>query len=202
MECLNDNQILAGIRNCDEKIVAKVYAECFSSIRHLVLYNQGTLDEARDLFQDAMVIICERLQKDDLELTCSFSTFLYAISRNLWFRRLHERKKTVCLDREISDRSLIPSGCENANVSLMEERLLMFQRHFNSLTSSCKKIIKLILKKSTTNQIMKAMNFSSVAYTRKRKYQCKHSLIKRIKADSDYHRLKDNENTSGENFSG
>jgi FixJ family two-component response regulator len=82
------------------------------------------------------------------------------------------------------------------SVSIQEEKMAMIQRHYDTLTERCKKIIRLMLKKSSTEQIMKAMGFSSVAYTRKRKYQCKHSLIKRIKSDPDYQRLKEDEDNA------
>jgi RNA polymerase sigma factor (sigma-70 family) len=196
MECINDNRILAGIRDCDEKVVAAVYSECFMSIRHLVTYNHGTPDDAKDLFQDAMVIVCERLQAGNLELSCSFNTFLYSIARNLWFRRLAARGKTIHLDREIPDDSLSPVRQQKVSVSIQEEKMAMIQRHYDTLTERCKKIIRLMLKRSSTEQIMKAMGFSSVAYTRKRKYQCKHSLIKRIKSDPDYQRLKEDEDNA------
>jgi len=196
MECTNDNRILAGIRNCDEKVVAAVYSECFMSIRHLVTYNHGTPDEAKDLFQDALVIVCERLQAENLELSCSFNTFLYAIARNLWFRRLAERGKTIYLDQEVPDDSLSPEKNPVVAITTREEKMVLYQRHYDTLTESCKKIIRLMLKRASTEDIMKAMGFSSVAYTRKRKYQCKHSLIKRIKSDPDYQRLKEDEDNS------
>ncbi|PID95207.1 MAG: hypothetical protein CSA95_00845 [Bacteroidetes bacterium] len=199
MEFLNDNQILEGIRDSNEEIVKTVYKEYFKHIQHLVTYNHGTVDDAKDLFQDAMIVICERLQSKELTLSCSFGTFLYAIARNIWLRRLAEKGKTIVLTKEVFDNSMPPCEVLENNLSLHERRMIMFQRHFDTLTKSCKKIIKMMLKKEKTKKIQQEMGYNSLAYTRKRKYQCKKALIKRIRADHDYPKLKEeNEDTTGE----
>ncbi len=198
MEFLSDNQILAGIRDSDEEIVKAVYREYFKSIQHLVVYNHGTVDDAKDLFQDAMIVVCERLQSRELVLSCSFGTFLYAIARNIWLRRLAEKGKTIGLTKEVLDCSMQPCGVPESKLSLHERRMIMFQRHFDTLTTSCKKIIRMMLKKARTKQIQEEMGYNSLAYTRKRKYQCKKALIKRIRSDRDYLTLKEEHEDTGE----
>lgn len=194
MTNFNDKEILAGIRNGNKQVLQYVYSECFNSIRHLVCFNRGTLDEARDVFQDALVIICERSMDEEFTLVCSFRTFLYAIARNIWFRRLSEKVHCMHHEMEIPDTRYMPSDDSiEYKATVQEERMILYQHHFEKLTESCKAIIQMMLEKASTKRIMQIMKFSSIAYTRKRKYQCKQSLINRIHADPDFLRLKEND---------
>ncbi|NCD26941.1 MAG: hypothetical protein EOL86_15330 [Deltaproteobacteria bacterium] len=193
MKTLNDDQILAGIRACNPKVLNHVYSVYFNSIKQLVCFNHGTTDEARDVFQDALLVIFKRTNDPSFFLSCSFKTFLFAIAQNLWLRKLHQKKKFVSLDNEVSDSSfLFCLECLEFEITIQEERLLMYHRHFDTLTQQCKEIIKMMLEKYSTEEIMKIMDFSSIAYARKRKYQCKQSLFRRIQSDPDYPRLKSN----------
>ena len=59
----------------------------------MVTQNSGDKEDAKDIFQDAMVIIYEKIRLNKLGLSSAFHTFLFSICRNLWLQELTKRKK-------------------------------------------------------------------------------------------------------------
>ena len=86
----SDNELIRGIKIHDSAILIHVYDTYYPVIEGYIIHNQGTVDQARDIFQDAMIIVYNRIRSDELVLSCKFGTYLYAICKNLWTQ---ERKK-------------------------------------------------------------------------------------------------------------
>ncbi len=96
-----DELILREIRNGNERVLFDVYKSNFSMVQRLVLTNNGTEQEAKDVFQDAMIAFYERARQPDFQLTCRIGTYLYAVSRRLWLKRLTEKKMTPMRIEEV-----------------------------------------------------------------------------------------------------
>ena len=61
-----------------------MYKEFFPSIRYLIKTNAGLEEDAEDIFQEALYIILKKISEEDFELSSSFLTYLYSISKNLF----------------------------------------------------------------------------------------------------------------------
>ena len=88
----SDTEMLAGLKSRNEKILKAYYKLFYSGIRHFVLKNSGSEEDARDLFQDVILVLFQKVRKDSFLLTCSLSTYLFSVSRLLWFKELSKRK--------------------------------------------------------------------------------------------------------------
>jgi len=62
--------------------------ENFPVILRMVQQNNGSDDDAKDLFQEAMIILYEKVQQGDFDLYSKLKTFLYAVCRRLWQKKL------------------------------------------------------------------------------------------------------------------
>ncbi|MEA3295772.1 MAG: sigma factor, partial [Patescibacteria group bacterium] len=87
-----DEKIINGFRNNDPETIEKIYNELFPVINRLIEFNSGTPSDAKDIFQEALMVIYKKIENDEFILSCSFKTFLYSICRNLWFNQLRNRK--------------------------------------------------------------------------------------------------------------
>ncbi|NCD43429.1 MAG: hypothetical protein EOL88_15270, partial [Bacteroidia bacterium] len=54
----------------------------------LVMRNSGNEESGKDIFQEAVLRVTEKVCTGTLSLKCTFSTFLYSVARNLWFNEL------------------------------------------------------------------------------------------------------------------
>ncbi|TXK52104.1 sigma-70 family RNA polymerase sigma factor [Pontibacter qinzhouensis] len=86
-----DEAIIAGIRKDDDKALAYLYKLHFPMISHFILNNSGTEDEAKDIYQEGVIVFYEKIKDNSLELTCQIKTYLYSVCRRLWLKRLAEK---------------------------------------------------------------------------------------------------------------
>ena len=72
------------LQSGDESVLQLIYRQYYQAIVHLVMNNNGSLQEAKDVYQETLIIFYEKVKEGNFELNCKLKTFLYSISRNLW----------------------------------------------------------------------------------------------------------------------
>ncbi len=179
--------ILNGIRDRDTKVLDFVYDNYYHQIRVFVTQNQGSKEDAKDIYQDAMLVIYQKLQQNNLRLTCSFNTYLYSVSRLLWLKQLERRKlwKQYTEDAE----NFVSLDDSIITIFEMNERYKLYQTHFKRLSFSCQKVLELFLARIPLKEIARILGFKSEQYAKKRKHQCKEKLVNSIKNDPEYQEL-------------
>ena len=95
---LNDEQLVAAIKNGDKDAMVQLYKDNYLPVRNYVLKNNGNTDDAQDILQDATIVVWEKIQNGSLELKAKLSTFIFAISKNLWLKRLGKLGRQVQMD--------------------------------------------------------------------------------------------------------
>lgn len=88
-----DELILAEIRKNNEAALGELYKTHYPMVVNLVCSNSGTEQEAKDVYQEAVLAFYERTQQPEFVLTCKIKTYLYAVCRRLWLKRLAEKKR-------------------------------------------------------------------------------------------------------------
>jgi RNA polymerase sigma factor (sigma-70 family) len=179
-----DGEIINGLKNRNHEVTRFFYRNYFESICRLILINSGNTEDAEDVFQDSLIILYKKCKNDELKLTCSLKTYVYAICRNLWLQRLQNRdfkKVELSVNTENIDEPF------ELNEDLQEEtKYNLYQKHFLKLSKDCQEVLKLFLKKVRIKDITKIMGFSSNDYTKTRKYLCKKILKEKILNDPEY----------------
>lgn len=80
----------------------RVYVKVYPMALHYVKTNGGSADDAKDIFQEAMLVFYEKVVHDQLILTASMSTYLMAICKNLWRQELEKRTRKIPLtDKQV-----------------------------------------------------------------------------------------------------
>lgn len=160
-----------------------IYANYHLAIIHLVETNSGTREDAHDVFQEGLVVMFQKTKDPDFELTSQFLTYLYAICRNIWSNRLRKKSgKEVSLEDSFQE----TVADNDPPITDDNEQYHLYRKMFLRLGEGCQKILRLYLRKTTMETIMKKMGFSSINYTKKRKFMCKEKLVKLIKNDRSF----------------
>jgi len=176
----SDAELLKGLVNRDEKVLREYYELYYQSVRRFVAANSGNDEDARDLFQDTLVILYQKVQRENFELTCSLGTYLYSISRYLWLKELGRKKWLV--HKTVDHEDFVDADSDINQISEHNERLILYRSYFEKLTADCKKVLGLFMEGRSITEITLLMGYSSDQYTRNRRYRCKSSLIKSIRA--------------------
>ncbi len=182
-----DNVYIKGIIAGDGTILREIYESYHKAIFQLVSTNQGTEEDAKDVFQEGIMLMYQKLQSADFQMASSFFTYFYAVCRNIWSNK--RRKKSfgeVSLTDEITSMyKEVPEAQFHQS-----EQYTLYRKKFLELGAECQQILSLFFAKTKMTEIVEKMNFSSVSYAKKRKFICKERLVNLIQGDASYFELK------------
>ncbi|NOU61581.1 RNA polymerase sigma factor [Marinifilum caeruleilacunae] len=180
--------ILEGISMSNNDVLNYIYKKFFPSIRNFIENNNGNEEDARDLFQEAIIVIYRKMKKEPLVLSCNFKTYIYSICKLLWLKQLEKKKNS----NEINSEGVLDNRLDEASETFDQtERYRLYQKHFQNLGPDCKKVLQLALDKISLKEIAEIMGYKSEKYAKKRKYQCKQMLIDSIKSDNEFKEVYD-----------
>jgi RNA polymerase sigma factor (sigma-70 family) len=182
----SNNNIIDGLKSRDSSVINFIYKQSYAQVKFFVTSNSGTVMDAEDIFQDAIVLIYQNIERADFYLSCNFSTYLYSICRHLWLQKLSKHKANY----EIIDSNLGHDpweDAENFREMLTEsEKYRLFQKHFNLLKKDEQKVLSLYMSKIPAKEIARIMGFKSDKYAKFRKYLCKEKLKNMITSDEQF----------------
>ncbi|KAA9357072.1 RNA polymerase sigma factor [Larkinella humicola] len=79
-----------------ERTMERIYAQTYPMVRHYIREQGGSEEDAKDIFHEAMIVFYEKTALEQLTLTCSVSTYLMGICKNLWRQQVEkQRRKTA-----------------------------------------------------------------------------------------------------------
>ncbi len=139
------------------------------------------------MYQDAILVIYQKLAKENLTIDSSFNTYLYSVCRLIWLKKLEKRKneKTFFADSE----NFINIDGEIEDWYELNERYQLYQEHFKKLSFNCQKILELFLARIPLKEIARILGLKSEVYVKKRKHNCKERLVENIKKDPKFNSL-------------
>lgn len=89
---LRDKELLDGLAKNDTSAIEVIYKENFSLIQQMIVQNNGSEDDARDIFQESLIVLYQKAISEDFELNCQLRTYIYSVSRRLWLKRLQTKR--------------------------------------------------------------------------------------------------------------
>ncbi|MCU0429263.1 MAG: sigma-70 family RNA polymerase sigma factor [Cytophagaceae bacterium] len=85
-----DTDWILAIRQDDPEALESLYKAYFPMILRFITQNSGLESDARDIFQEAVILFYEKVKSDSLVLTCSIKTYLYAVCKKAWLKHLYK----------------------------------------------------------------------------------------------------------------
>lgn len=183
----SQTELLQGILEDDLKTLKYIYSSCFPVIHRMVINNSGDDHDARDVFQEALIIIYRKLKENSLQLSCSFNTYLYSLCRHNWLNQLRRKGNMESIVNEADEPYTIePEIFEEIE---RNERLKLYRRKFQELSDDCKQVIRMFLNNVPLKEVTKQMGYRSEQYTKNKRFRCKMALIKKIQTSKTYTEL-------------
>ncbi|MDY8138574.1 sigma-70 family RNA polymerase sigma factor [Aquimarina sp. 2201CG5-10] len=185
-----NNNIIIGIGKGDSGILKAFYKKNMPHIRMYILKNSGCEKDVEDVFQDALIIIYQKIHLGTLEISTTIHSYFYAVAKNIWYNQLRKRKKLLFDKRfiELFDRGNNDSIIDKIN---LKEKYGLYYKYFLQLDTSSRQLLHLFFEGKSTNEISKIMGYTK-AYTRKKKFKAKKKLLEMIEKDPAYHELASN----------
>ena len=174
MTVVSEIEIIHSIRKGDQKPLEAIYVEHYPMIKDYILKNSGSEIEAKDVYQDGMIILHEKLMDPAFLLSAKISSFLFSICRNIWLKQLRTKKKLpkTMLDE---NQDFVPDMVDDHFEK--EERLKKISNAMKELGDSCKKILTLFFfEKASMNEIAQQLGYTNEANAKNQKYKCMKKL--------------------------
>ncbi|WP_046244349.1 RNA polymerase sigma factor [Hymenobacter terrenus] len=160
-----------------EQALTRLYQRAFPAVRRYVGGHGGTLQDAQDVFHDALVILYEQAVGGTLVLTASASTYLVGIGRNLWH---HEQRRRARLPHEALPDGLEPAAAEEL---APEESGFAVLDYVAQLGEKCKSILLAFYYfQQPLTQIATAHHYRSVRSATVQKFKCLERLRQAVRA--------------------
>jgi len=180
---MTDQDIVNLIRTNKYSPAMKSLYAYLAVVKTFVLKNNGTREEGEDVFQEGLVIFCNKVLKPEFVLTSSINTYLYSVCKLLWLDELKKKNKTIKNDFiELSDEHLIDTIQEDIE---NDKPLKQAQEAVMKLGDKCKQLLELYYyKKLSMKEIAKVVGFASEKGAKNQKYRCIEKAKENLKNSS------------------
>ena len=169
---MKDSEVLAKIEEGDESALDFLYKKYYRMMTKLVLTNSGTEDEARDIYQDALIVFWEKAKSGKLVLTSKISTFIYSICLNLWRKELERKSRLSNEEKDDVDYQDLET----------RERNRIIRECIDELGDTCRRILMYYYFDGySMNDIAEKLGYANTDTAKTKKYKCKKRLDDLVK---------------------
>ena len=135
---VSEEEIVLALRNGNESVLKKVYKQYYPQIANMVINNGGSVQEAKDIYQETVIIFYEKTQDETFGLTCRINTFLYSVAKRLWLTQLQLKNRfTNEFNGEVETIEL-----DWEEVGKQEEQYRTMHEALESMGEPCSTILK------------------------------------------------------------
>lgn len=172
----------AILKNRNQEVLNQLYKTALPKVRSFVLKNSGNSDDAKDIFQDAVIVFFHSVKTAKFDESKSIDGFIYTVARNAWINKVRHDKKLVFKDELPEDFNTNQDNQLDDIIS--KERQDAFRKVFMMLGEQCRELMQLsIYEEMPPREITNLLKISNVEVTRTNLYRCRKKLTSLIKAN-------------------
>jgi RNA polymerase sigma factor (sigma-70 family) len=162
-----------AVRKDVDDLLRETYEPGFYAVARFVSRRGGTFDDAKDVFQDAIVLLYDRYQRG-LHVE-SPVRYIVGIAKHLWYKELKTRRKTAELPESFD--------VQNEEIKSLEDKKLLVL--LERAGKRCMDLLEAFyFRKDTFRSIMKTFGFGSEHSASVQKYKCIEKLRNELKVKS------------------
>jgi len=172
-----DREVILGVLNNAEDVLNKLYIGYFPMILQFILNNNGNEDDAKDVYQEAIIILYDKIRHGNFELNSKLKTYLYAICRRIWLKRLAQSSKKT---HNIADFEDVIAVDEDVDAHEEKDRQFEQMKHaLESLGEPCRTIIQdFYIHNLSMQEICEKFGYTNTDNAKTQKYKCLQRLKK------------------------
>ncbi|WP_224019001.1 RNA polymerase sigma factor [Ferruginibacter albus] len=163
--------LLKGLAQNDRTAIETIYRQNYAMIQALILNNSGSVDDARDIFQEAMIVLYEKASSATFELNCQLKTYIYSVCRRLWLKKLQQQQRyslsvdnleeTIPVDDVVEEHEK-----KNTDFTMMDTAM-------SKIGEPCKSLLDAYyLQKKSMQEIAEEFGYTNADNAKTQKYKC------------------------------
>lgn len=168
---LTEEGLLKGLAEGDKRTIENIYKDHFKLIHALIINNNGSADDAKDVFQEALMVLYEKARSGSFELNCQLRTYLYSVSKRLWLKKLSVNNRFVSAAED--PESTYPVEEEIEAHEKRDAEFDMMEKAIAGLGEPCKSLLEAYyLKKQNMQEIAASFGYTNADNAKNQKYKC------------------------------
>ena len=168
---MDDNKIIELLKQGKQnKAFLKLYKN-YPQVEKLILSKGGSKEDAKDVFQDALIIFYDKVMYTEFKLTSAIGTYLYSVCRFVWKDELQKRKGKLTTDVAFEFTSEEESEFQAAIEK--EEKLKKLEQVLTQIGEKCIQLLKLFYFDGLKmKEIASKIGLKSEKIAKNQKYKC------------------------------
>ena len=163
--------LLKGLAENDKQAIERIYRDNYAMIQAFILNNSGSHDDARDIFQEAMIVLFEKTRTETFELSSLLKTYIYSVCRRLWLKKLNQMNRYSGRLDNMEDTIPVDEDME-----LHEKRDIDFTLMENAMSKigePCKSLLDAYyIQKKHMQEIAADFGYTNADNAKTQKYKC------------------------------
>ncbi|GAB3997764.1 hypothetical protein GCM10028807_43620 [Spirosoma daeguense] len=171
-----DDELLTGLAEGSDDALMQLYRQYFPMVLHFITNNSGSEDDAKDIYQEALIVLFEKVRSGSLELHCQLKTYLYSVCRRLWLKQLAQRSRYMVRDIESPASDDLAAEQISDDMSEHEERDRQFTLMADSLDrlgEPCRTLLDdFYIQHLSMQEITEKFGYTNADNAKTQKYKC------------------------------
>jgi len=172
-----DREVVLGILNDSEDTLNKLYTGYFPMVLQFILNNNGDEDDAKDVYQEGIIVLYNKIKGGNFELSSKLKTYIYSVCRRIWLKKLSQESRKTNNISDFEDIMAVEVDLEQH-----EEKDQQFDKMNDALLhlgEPCKTIIQDFYINSLSMQdICEKFGYTNTDNAKTQKYKCLQRLKK------------------------
>lgn len=171
-----EHELILGFIENDRRCIEHIYSENFKTVEQYILKNSGKEDDAKDIYQEAIVAAWLNLKEGRFEVQTgkSLGGYIYQIAKYKWLDKLRSKEYRTTLrlvhDNQTQSEEFEEYGKEE------EQEIQYLKELYSQLNEKCKAILnRFYYEKKSLAEIGQDLNYDS-ATVKTLKYRCMKKL--------------------------
>lgn len=185
MKHFSDQEIIQAIlKGNDTEVIESLYANVLPKIKKYVCSNGGSLDDAYDVFQEAImvfykVVVSNRFDNEKYKV----HGFLHTICKNQWINLIKKRINSQNREQKVETEKFESNVLEKI---LATERRTAIDQLFNSLGKRCTEILTLFFHEQLSlREISLKLGDMTEDTVKVKSHRCRKVLTEKIRGNKD-----------------
>jgi RNA polymerase sigma factor (sigma-70 family) len=172
-----DREVVLGILNNSEEALNKLYTGYFPMILQFILNNNGNEDDAKDVYQEGIIVLYNKIKGGNFELSSKLKTYIYSVCRRIWLKKLAQHSKK---SNDLSDfEDIMAVEVDMEQYEEKEQQFEKMQSALLQLGEPCKTIIQdFYMNNLSMQEICEKFGYTNTDNAKTQKYKCLQRLKK------------------------
>ncbi len=170
-----DQRYLIALRNGDAAVIRELYVKFTPQMKRWVYDNSGTVEDAKDIFQEVLETLCNKAHDPDFKLQNPIGGYLLGICKYKWIDRLRKKRRMKEVRKLEKERLEEEDTSQIQEIERIEEEALRQKKlkvTFSQLSPLCQRLLRLVSEGISTAEIAKQLEMTNANTVYRRKNAC------------------------------